>query len=438
MNLKDKLNAELESLVPKMSKDVYNAPFPSVTETEKEVAPAQTKKPFKTFLRVGLALAASLIILLSVLIPSLNKGGNKIYEPNSVVLLEVNPSIKIVSNDKGEIISLSSANEDADVIISEDGLLNKVIGKTLDKGLEILIEKCVEYGFINDSGSSNAIKVTVSNENLEKGKEIATSVNEKVANFLSGKDINALLTVGSEAIDEVAKKLGFNFTSATNFIEEIKNSYTLKAEEKFSIINDENYIDNYKNSVVNYVKDSVSGIYGNILSKRNDLTAIDENFEKIKNHESNILKLDYFLLNTIGNLGELGLDESLKKLIEDTTNKITAFEVKYGTVLNEINATILIEIYKNLNVDEIRKNILDLTANISNSDFSVKAFVLTVGAMIPDDDFKNYINNIFSHLENEPSSREDYINKEKDALAKKAEDKKLNAKEYYEKKFLKK
>ena len=397
MNFKRKLNEELNNIVPEMSSEVKNAEFPSVVEVQK---PEKTPFVF-SFLKLATAVMAILITALAIYIPLRNNTNDNIqYNTNSVVLFDVNPSLKIVADENERIVSVSSANEDADVLIVEDGVLENIIGNTLNGGIEILIEKCVEYGYI-DNSNSNAIKVTVANDNESKSKEISNNVKTKVEQFLKDKNIGAVFTVVNENIKNTAEKLGISYTSTDNFINELNSYKPLFFERRTEGFTESEFKNNYAQSFKTYAVETINGFYSLILSKINDLKSIKTDLNVIKEHNDNVMGLDYFILRELDN-AHLGND--LIRLMKRVEDKIKAFNQKYQTDINDvIKFNAVYEIYINIDVDKLRVDITNIINSLNNNEVDVVSLITAFAIIIPDVDLQNLINNSFESFLEEPT-----------------------------------
>ncbi|NMA04858.1 MAG: hypothetical protein GX931_00615 [Acholeplasmataceae bacterium] len=80
---------------------------------------------------------------------------------NAYVTVDINPSFEILTDDSGLILEVVSGNEDADVVLY--GL--EIKGKTLDEGLELIINESYNLGFIK--GEKNVFIDVCKNENAE-------------------------------------------------------------------------------------------------------------------------------------------------------------------------------------------------------------------------------------------------------------------------------
>lgn len=145
------------------------------------------------------------------------------YAVESVVTLDVNPSVKLEMNKTEKIISATGINEDGNSILNElaqDG--EKLKGKPLEGAVKLLIDAMVEEGYL--SQQSNSILVTVSNPDTEKSKKIESQLMISVDTALSENGIVGAILVQSSSLEkataELAEKYGISEGKAS-FIEKI-------------------------------------------------------------------------------------------------------------------------------------------------------------------------------------------------------------------------
>ena len=285
MNFKKRLNEELNNIVPEISSEVLNASFP---EVEKEI-PLVTKTSF-SFKKLLISALAVIVAIVCVAVPLSNKG---VAVEESVVLFNVNPSVKLVTNKNGEVISVSSENSDGDVILLEEGVVNSIIGKKIETGVEVLIEKCVEYGYITTSNAK--VNVTVGNDSDKEGRAIADRINSSIGKFVAQTGLNISPTVYADKVSIVAEKLGVTYKNAKTFLTEVKNVKTLKVERDIEQVSEHEYLQNYTNSIKAHILEIVDTYAQIMIQKATLLQSIQNAFTAIEENENNPLRLNYYI-----------------------------------------------------------------------------------------------------------------------------------------------
>ena len=145
------------------------------------------------------------------------------YAVESVVTLDVNPSVKLEVNNAEKVISATGINEDGDSVLNEieqDG--ENLEGKSLEIAVKVLINAMVEECYL--SKQSNSILVTVNNSDTEKSAKIESQLLLSVDNALSENGIDGAILAQSGTIEEktaaLAEKYGISEGKAS-FIEKI-------------------------------------------------------------------------------------------------------------------------------------------------------------------------------------------------------------------------
>lgn len=125
--------------------------------------------------------------------------------PSSMISLDVNPSIEIVTNRHDQVLSVNALNQDAQIVLEEqDYRLSE-----LDKAVDSIVTAVIQDGYLN--AERNVIMVSVENKNMEKAEVLTTSLKQVIKKSAAAHDMkpNVLrqtLKKDKEAYKE-AKKL---------------------------------------------------------------------------------------------------------------------------------------------------------------------------------------------------------------------------------------
>lgn len=82
--------------------------------------------------------------------------GCKKQKENSYVTMEINPSIELVVNAKGEITQANGVNDDGKMLV----INSELVGKNINAAAELIIDDCIETGYIY-SGAAD-LKISLS------------------------------------------------------------------------------------------------------------------------------------------------------------------------------------------------------------------------------------------------------------------------------------
>ena len=143
----------------------------------------------KRWVRLAPAMAA--ILLLAVLIPF----GYSYFSVDSIIGIDVNPSIELRTNNSEKVLSVTSLNDDAVVIL--DGMNLKNVD--LNVAVNALIGSMLKNGYLDEI--KNSVLITVENSNTQKGAELQTRLASEVNALLSASSLEGAVisqTVGED------------------------------------------------------------------------------------------------------------------------------------------------------------------------------------------------------------------------------------------------
>ncbi|MDD4493243.1 MAG: anti-sigma factor domain-containing protein [Eubacteriales bacterium] len=146
----------------------------------------KTMKPMK-----AASIAAAFLIVAG------GVGAYSYSQPYSYVEVDINPSVMFTANIFDRIIKAEAFNEDGTDIIGQDSYSNM----TLKKGLDHLLEKAVEKGYIKEE-NDNAVLVTVTSKNVKKADAITYEANDVVTEELKKSSMKSEVAVETVNIKE--------------------------------------------------------------------------------------------------------------------------------------------------------------------------------------------------------------------------------------------
>lgn len=153
---------------------------------------------------VGLMLVAMISISCACLAGC--AGGAK--TPNAFVTIDINPSIEIITNDKGVVVSVSALNDDAAVLLVDMSFDSM----SIDKAVDLILKEAKSLGYISE-GEQNAVLITADAGN--KTAQLQKALDARVERFAKQAKLNIdLLAASSETnpkLAERAEALGVTF-----------------------------------------------------------------------------------------------------------------------------------------------------------------------------------------------------------------------------------
>ncbi len=148
---------------------------------------------------------------------------------DSVILLDVNPSLSLSVNAKERVLSAEALNEDArDILGSMD-----LKGTSLEVALNALVGSMLQKGYLGEA--QNSILVSVENDDAEKGRLMQQKVSEQIARYLQTDSMDAAVlsqTVSAHdtSLEALAKQYGISVGKAALIQEVVAQDETLAYE----------------------------------------------------------------------------------------------------------------------------------------------------------------------------------------------------------------
>ncbi len=102
--------------------------------------------------------------------------------PNSMISLDVNPSIEIITNRHNEVLEVKAMNEDARKVLGDQDYRLK----ELDTAVVSIVTTVIDQGYLNTE--RNVIMVSVENKKAEKAEVLAAELNQVIKKSASARD----------------------------------------------------------------------------------------------------------------------------------------------------------------------------------------------------------------------------------------------------------
>lgn len=160
--------------------------------TPQETAELYTRSVFMLRRRVIASLIAACFCMIAL------AGGTYTYQNgrvDSVIGIDVNPSVELSVNKRNKVLSAQALNEDARNIMEQMDLK----GVDLNVAVNAVIGAMVTNGYLTDA--DNAILVTVANDSVKKAKNLRSTVVGDIKTALKEQQLEAVV-YDQQAIDE--------------------------------------------------------------------------------------------------------------------------------------------------------------------------------------------------------------------------------------------
>lgn len=148
---------------------------------------------------------------------------------DSVIGIDVNPSVELSVNKKNKVLTAEALNDDAEKIMADMDLK----GVDLKVAVNAVIGSMVTNGYLNEL--DNAILVTVSNDSISKASSLRTAVVSDIKNTLEEKRLKAVVydqqVIEEDQVKQLAKEYGISYGKAYFLKELIAQNSSLTMED---------------------------------------------------------------------------------------------------------------------------------------------------------------------------------------------------------------
>ncbi len=231
--INNNLSAAVSQLMPKGEYEKIVAKLKSAPPVEKVGIKMTSKKSNSITISykklAGLTVAACLVIVVGLF-------GFNYYNTNfavdSIIDIDVNPSVEFTTNKKDKVIDVSAINKDGQAILGDMELKNTDI----DVAVNAVIGSMVTGGYLE--GADNEILVTVKNDDSNRAENLKAQIISDIDTSLSNYNVSSSIinqTINQDAqlsdAEKLAKELGISIGKANFVLNLSKKDSSLKAEE---------------------------------------------------------------------------------------------------------------------------------------------------------------------------------------------------------------
>lgn len=348
--IKMALNRAYDLMIPD---DMYSRIEQNIDRSEGRTMILPMKKNNKILKNV-LAVAAALVLVV------VGAFGGNYYSNNlavdSIIDIDINPSIEITANKQDRVIDTLAINEDAVVVLKDMDLK----GTDLDVAVNAILGSMLKNGYLNKD-TSGEILVTVKNDNEQKAALVKASVQNNIEDVLKAEHVSA--TVINQSADyenddaaAFAEKHNISVGKALFILNLCKKDASLKAEELAALSIKE------ISKIVKEKKIDISDIVDYDYSD-----SVRENIEEEIEDKNEELPLESIE-------GKITKEEAKKLAIEDA--KLSQNDVKFAKAeLKKDDGVLLYEIEFIANNTEYEYEIDALKGDIISKDVDIKTVV---------------------------------------------------------------
>ncbi len=151
------------------------------------------------------------------------------FQVESVIGIDVNPSVELSINRKERVLDVKALNGDAAAVLEEMDLK----GVDLNVAVNAVVGSMVTHGYLDEV--DNAILVTVTNDSVSKARQLRASVVEDIAATLRENQVAAVVydqqVIADEEISALAEEYGISYGKAYFLKELIDENQGLSQED---------------------------------------------------------------------------------------------------------------------------------------------------------------------------------------------------------------
>lgn len=219
---RQQIKASLKSAVWNLTPDVLERIDLSAPQEQE----TNTKPLFAVRRRMIAAMAAACLCMIIL------AGGSYTYQNgkvDSVIGIDVNPSVELSVNKKNRVLEAAALNEAAAKILQDMDLK----GVDLNVAVNAVIGSMVTHGYLDDL--DNAILVTVSNDSISKATNLRSQVVSDIQDTLEEKQVKAVVydqqVIEEEEVKKLAEEYGISYGKAYFLKELIDQNSSLTMED---------------------------------------------------------------------------------------------------------------------------------------------------------------------------------------------------------------
>lgn len=274
-----------------------------------------------------------LLLVMAFTLVACGKDNEKAFLPaNAYLVIDINPSIEVVTNEDGKVLRVTALNEDAQVLLLDVDFK----GKTLDEVVNTIIELARELGYINDF-DENAILFTVEAEQERTVEELKKFLEEKVKKFKDKHKIRVQVLIeqlskNPELIAE-ARELDISVNKLALIYAAIDINPELTIEEAREL--------------------PIKDLLRIITEAREDAEGIfdDENLSEFhKNKKLAAVRISLKAVELINNTLQVASDEVFANLLEGNDTTVSQVKALYQEYFDALKAAV--ESFENDNNEE--------------------------------------------------------------------------------------
>lgn len=235
--VKEQLKRQAADLLPDDGlKDKIASLLPAPERREKKRA-----RSFKPVFVTAVACLLVAVVAVTVLwTGGFFGGGSTVYAQESVIIIDINPSFEIVTDEKGNVKYVTGLNSDARIVI----LGKNYAGKNYVDVCKSIVSTSVSLNYVTDT--NNTVTVTAYNEDRQVESSLVATLNDAISSLLQGTtahvDVSDSEHAKQKLMQEIKEKYGITQGLDNKTLKELHRilmAYDITKESQLDKLEDE-------------------------------------------------------------------------------------------------------------------------------------------------------------------------------------------------------
>lgn len=372
---KKQLNNEFNTVAPELDNRVLSAPIITATDEQIQTQAVGNQLIQNKKVLIGGSAAVGIIALIFALLAIFGVFTNTPVVNGFVFTLEINPATAFITDENGKVEHAVALNEDADILLSDEELLNSIKNTTIDQAIIIYTDSAAKLGFLDLEQEQNAVRLSV---NEQTDGTLLQNTAESLREYFKQKGIFAAVIEKNSALSELCSQAGIeeqtDITSLISSLKSISVFYEQRIPDDADAEHLKELYDKYiaSSQTLEYIRDELLDNIDKILSNYLLLSKIKVCNHNIIWHRDNPQFLaDYW---RIIEKGEQTYTQEFAQLIREMEELLTEYQTVFGISINSYSDLILSE---------------DVYSSFADIDFSLMFSQLTINDLL--DSIEKYI-----------------------------------------------
>lgn len=396
---------ELDALPP-IGRQVLDAPSPAVCDevtVNADGSLTRKKKILAFTLPPALVAVVLAVVLVCVFLLPVRDAVQRY-----AFMLEINPSVTVVTDADGTVTSVAATNADADIVLA-DGVAESMLGKPVGDALVIFADRAAMLGFIDTEGES-AVRLTSCGD----GGELLSDARETLETHFMEDGIYALVLSAERTVSDFAALCGAaasdTVSAVADFVENVSVFFRNRGVEDMTA---DELADAYENTVfddafVETAKDYLSDNLALIEKNAADVGNLYTLYFDILSHDDNpaLVWKDYWSVKEV--YGD-ELEGEFGALVAEMDEALARYEADYGVkIASERELLNAAADHISLTVEKLASVIATLSGEVLARNLDLINSLLSVAGLGDD---------LFAELMQLPKEASEYIAKAVEAAS---------------------